>query len=37
MFAGRAISYWLPIVPGAIAYLRLRHTVDGWRSAKQLG
>jgi uncharacterized protein (TIRG00374 family) len=29
----RTISYWLPTVPGLIAYLRLRHTVGEWRSA----
>jgi uncharacterized protein (TIRG00374 family) len=23
----RTMSYWLPTVPGAIAYLRLRHTL----------
>jgi uncharacterized protein (TIRG00374 family) len=27
----RTISYWLPTVPGAVAYIRLRHDVDGWR------
>ena len=26
----RAFSFWLPTVPGAIAYLQLRHTVHGW-------
>jgi uncharacterized membrane protein YbhN (UPF0104 family) len=24
----RTISYWLPAVPGAIAYARLRHTLE---------
>jgi uncharacterized protein (TIRG00374 family) len=32
VLAYRTISYWLPTVPGAIAYLRLRRTVAGWRS-----
>lgn len=32
VLAYRTISYWLPTVPGAIAYLRLRHTVGDWRS-----
>jgi uncharacterized protein (TIRG00374 family) len=32
VLAYRTISYWLPIVPGAIAYLRLRRTVGDWRS-----
>ena len=28
----RAISFWLPTLPGAIAYFQLRHTVAGWRA-----
>jgi putative heme transporter len=32
VLAYRTISYWLPTVPGAIAYIRLRGTVNGWRS-----
>lgn len=32
VLAYRTISYGLPTVPGAIAYLRLRRTVAGWRS-----
>jgi putative heme transporter len=32
VLAYRTISYWLPTVPGAIAYFRLRHTVGDWRS-----
>jgi uncharacterized protein (TIRG00374 family) len=32
VLAYRTISYWLPTVPGAIAYVRLRRTVAGWRS-----
>jgi uncharacterized membrane protein YbhN (UPF0104 family) len=27
----RLISFWLPTVPGAVAYVQLRHTVDAWR------
>jgi hypothetical protein len=27
----RAFTFWLPLIPGLIAYLRLRHTVEGWR------
>src|SRR5581483_11994503 len=27
----RAISFWLPTIPGGIAYFQLRHTVAGWR------
>lgn len=26
----RAVAYWLPIVPGTLAYLRLRRTVREW-------
>jgi uncharacterized protein (TIRG00374 family) len=32
VLAYRTISYWLPTLPGAIAYLRLRRTVAEWRS-----
>jgi uncharacterized protein (TIRG00374 family) len=32
VLAYRAISYWLPTLPGLIAYLRLRGTVAGWRA-----
>jgi uncharacterized protein (TIRG00374 family) len=27
----RAISYWLPLLPGSVAYFRLRRTVASWR------
>jgi putative heme transporter len=27
----RLISFWLPTLPGAVAYLQLRHTVSIWR------
>jgi uncharacterized membrane protein YbhN (UPF0104 family) len=27
----RAISFWLPTLPGALSYVRLRRTVAGWR------
>ncbi|MBV8955218.1 MAG: flippase-like domain-containing protein [Solirubrobacterales bacterium] len=30
----RLISFWLPTAPGAIAYLRLRQTVAGWRQSQ---
>jgi uncharacterized membrane protein YbhN (UPF0104 family) len=29
----RAISFWLPTIPGAVAYLQLRRTVARWRDA----
>src|ERR687897_69704 len=28
----RAFTFWLPLLPGVIAYFRLRHTVDEWKS-----
>jgi putative heme transporter len=34
VLAYRTISYWLPTVPGAMAYAQLRHTVSDWRSAQ---
>jgi uncharacterized membrane protein YbhN (UPF0104 family) len=30
----RAISFWLPTIPGAIAYLQLRRTVARWRQSE---
>jgi uncharacterized protein (TIRG00374 family) len=27
----RAFTFWLPLVPGVVAYFRLRRTVDVWR------
>jgi uncharacterized membrane protein YbhN (UPF0104 family) len=32
VLAYRAISFWLPTLPGAIAYFQLRRTVARWRS-----
>jgi uncharacterized protein (TIRG00374 family) len=31
----RALTFWLPLVPGVIAYFQLRRTVEGWRYAIQ--
>ncbi len=31
VLAYRTISYWIPLAPEGIAYLRLRHTVGDWR------
>jgi uncharacterized protein (TIRG00374 family) len=31
----RAFTFWLPLVPGVIAYFQLRRTVDRWRYAIQ--
>jgi uncharacterized protein (TIRG00374 family) len=30
----RAFSFWLPTIPGAIAYLQLRRTVSRWREER---
>jgi uncharacterized protein (TIRG00374 family) len=27
----RAFTFWLPLIPGVIAYFQLRRTVEGWR------
>lgn len=31
----RAFAFWLPTIPGAIAYIQLRHTVQGWRDERR--
>ena len=31
MLSYRAISFWLPTLPGAVAYFQLRRTVARWR------
>jgi uncharacterized protein (TIRG00374 family) len=33
VLAYRAISFWLPTIPGVVGYLRLRTTVRGWQLA----
>lgn len=33
----RAFSFWLPTIPGAIAYLQLRHTIRAWQRAPSPG
>lgn len=33
VLAYRAISFWLPTIPGIAGYLRLRSRVRGWRLA----
>jgi uncharacterized membrane protein YbhN (UPF0104 family) len=35
VLAYRAISFWLPTLPGAIAYFQLRRTVARWRSEQE--
>lgn len=34
VLAYRAIAFWLPTVPGAVAYLQLRRTVNKWRASE---
>ena len=33
VLAYRAFAFWLPTLPGAVAYLQLRRTVSRWRAA----
>jgi len=33
----RAISFWLPTFPGAVAYFQLRRTVSRWREEQREG
>jgi uncharacterized protein (TIRG00374 family) len=35
VLAYRAFAFWLPTVPGAVAYLQLRRTVNRWRAAPE--
>ncbi len=35
VLAYRGISFWLPTVPGAVAYFQLRRTVARWREEQQ--
>jgi uncharacterized protein (TIRG00374 family) len=37
VFAYRAISFWLPTLPGLIAYVQLRRRVANWRSTEGSG
>ncbi len=34
VLAYRVFSFWLPTLPGAVAYLQLRRTVQRWRAAR---
>ena len=34
VLAYRAFAYWLPMIPGAIAYVRLRRTVAIWERSR---
>jgi uncharacterized protein (TIRG00374 family) len=33
----RALSFWLPTLPGAVAYFQLRRTVGNWRASDTAG
>jgi uncharacterized protein (TIRG00374 family) len=35
VLAYRAFSFWLPTIPGALAYLQLRRTVSRWRTERR--
>jgi uncharacterized membrane protein YbhN (UPF0104 family) len=35
VLAYRAFTFWLPLVPGVIAYFQLRRTVERWRGTIQ--
>jgi uncharacterized protein (TIRG00374 family) len=35
VLAYRAFAFWLPTLPGAVAYLQLRRTVQHWRSSHE--
>jgi uncharacterized protein (TIRG00374 family) len=35
VLAFRFFAFWLPTIPGAIAYIQLRHTVDRWKLERQ--
>jgi len=35
VLAYRALAFWLPTIPGALAYLQLRRTVTRWRSERR--
>jgi hypothetical protein len=37
VLAYRAFSFWLPTIPGAIAYFQLRHTVRAWDTGDGIG
>ncbi len=32
VLAYRAFAFWLPTLPGAVAYLQLRRTVQRWQT-----
>jgi uncharacterized protein (TIRG00374 family) len=34
VLAYRAFSFWLPTIPGAVAYIQLRRTVHRWRATE---
>jgi uncharacterized protein (TIRG00374 family) len=36
VLAYRAFAFWIPTIPGAVAYLQLRRTVNRWRQAEPM-
>ena len=34
VLAYRAFAFWLPTLPGAVAYFQLRRTVRGWETSE---
>jgi hypothetical protein len=30
----RAFTFWLPLIPGVIAFIRLRGTIEQWRQER---
>jgi uncharacterized membrane protein YbhN (UPF0104 family) len=37
VLAYRAFAFWLPTLPGGVAYLQLRRTVHRWQDAEATG
>ena len=37
VLAYRAFAFWLPTIPGAVAYLQLRRTVNRWSEERLQG
>jgi uncharacterized membrane protein YbhN (UPF0104 family) len=37
VLAYRVFTFWLPTIPGAIAYFQLRRTVSRWRDERSRG
>ena len=33
-YKARAVTFWLPMIPGVVAYFQLRRTVERWRQER---